>query len=81
MTPDNAGYTTTTTTTDHDLNAAGPQHTTPNVGASLSEASIAWPALLLQMLQTRNLLQTRTTLRHTVGLIIQEALERQMRIS
>ena len=67
ITPDNAGSTTTTTTTDHDLNAAGPQHTTPNVGASRSEASIAWPALLLQILQTRNLPQTRTTLRHTVG--------------
>ena len=68
MTPDNAGSTTTTTTTtDHDLNAAGPQHTTPNVGASRSKASIAWPALLLQILQTRNLPQTRTTLRHTVG--------------
>ena len=67
MTPDNAGSTTTTTTTtDHDLNAAGPQHTTPNVGASRSKASIAWPALLLQILQTRNLPQTCTTLRHTV---------------
>ena len=65
MTTDNVGSTTTTTTMDHDLNAAGPQHTTPNVGASLSEASKAWPALLLQILQTRNLPQTCTTLRHT----------------
>ena len=71
MTPDNA----TRAIDDDDgsrLNAAGPQHTTPNVGVRP-----AWPALLLWSYGafylfcytslTCNIPQTRTTLRHTIG--------------